>query len=51
MPLPTNNQHVKHLNKMTVIASVKFVFADIKSEGIDTFVKKYKGSHPVMVMG
>lgn len=45
-----NNQHVKHLNKMTVMASVKFIFADKKLEDIDKFVKKYKGSHPVMTV-
>jgi len=49
--MQANNQHVKHLNRMTVIASVKFVFADTKSETIDRFVKKYKGSHPVLVVG
>jgi len=49
--LQANNQHVKHLNRMTVIASVKFVFTDKKSEDIDKFVKKYKGSHPVMSVG
>ena len=36
---------------MTVSVSVKFVFADTKSEIIDQFVKKHKGSHPVMVVG
>ncbi|MCM8796003.1 MAG: DUF4238 domain-containing protein [Candidatus Omnitrophica bacterium] len=45
------NQHVKHLNRMTVIASVRFVFADKNSEEIDKFVKKYKGSHRVMTVG
>lgn len=45
------NQHVKHLNRMTVTASVKFVFADKKSEDINKFVKKYKGSHRIMVVG
>lgn len=45
------SQHVKHLNKMTVTASVRFVFASTKSEILDKFVKKYKGSHPVMVAG
>jgi hypothetical protein len=49
--LQANNQHVKHLNRMTVIASVKFVFADKKSDDIDKFVKKYKNSHPVMSVG
>ncbi|MBI5149263.1 MAG: DUF4238 domain-containing protein [Candidatus Omnitrophica bacterium] len=49
--IQANSQHVKHLNKMTVSASVKFVFADTKSEIIDQFVKKYKDSHPVMVVG
>lgn len=45
------NQHVKHLNRMTVAASVKFVFADKKSDDIDKFVKKHKGSHRVLVVG
>lgn len=49
--IQANNQHVKHLNKMAVTASVRFVFADKKSEDIDKFVKKYKGSHRVMVVG
>ena len=49
--IQANNQHVKHLNRMTVTAAVKFVFADAKSESMDKFVKKYKGSHPVMTVG
>ena len=44
------NQHVKHLNKRTVAASVKFVFADKESKVIDEFVKKYKGSHHVAIV-
>lgn len=49
--LQANNQNVKHVNRMTVIASKRFVFAHIQSEDIDRFVKKYKGSHPVMKVG
>jgi len=49
--LQANNQHVKHLNRMTVMASVKFVFADRRSSDIDKLVKKYKGSHPIMSVG
>ncbi|MDD5431650.1 MAG: DUF4238 domain-containing protein [Candidatus Omnitrophica bacterium] len=46
-----SNQHVKHINRMTVIASRRFVFAHNKSEIIDKFVKKYKGSHLVIKVG
>ena len=49
--IQANNQHVKHLNRMTVTASVRFVFADKKSEEIDNFVKKHRGSHRVMTVG
>ncbi len=49
--LQAKNHHVKHLNKITVSASVRFVFADSKSEDIDKFVTKYKGSHPVLKVG
>ena len=46
-----NNQHVKHINRMTVIASRRFMFAHNKSENVDKFVKKYRGSHPVIKVG
>lgn len=44
-------RHVKHINRMTVMASVRFVFSDKKSGDLDRFVKKYKGSHPIMKVG
>lgn len=46
-----SNNHIRHLNKMTVTATRRHVFADKKSDDIDKFVKKYKGSHPVMRVG
>jgi len=44
----SKNRGLTHLNKMTVTASVKFVFADRKSDVIDRFVKKYKDSHRII---
>lgn len=45
------NKHVRHLNRMTVIATRRHIFANKNSDDIDKFVKKYKGSHPIMVVG
>jgi hypothetical protein len=41
---------VKELNRRTVMTSKKFVFAHYESEDIDKFVKKYKGTHPIMIV-
>lgn len=49
--IKANGMQVRHLNRMTVMATRRHVFADKKSEIIDRFVKKYKGSHPVMKIG
>lgn len=46
--IKVGSQQVKNVNRRTVISSVRFVFADAKSEATDRFVKKYKGSHPVI---
>jgi len=46
--IDVGSQQVKSANRRAVIASVRFVFSDNKSEITDRFVKKYKGSHPVI---
>lgn len=45
-----NNQLVKNINRRTVIASLRFIFASQRSDIIKDFVKKYKNSSPKLVV-
>jgi len=46
--LQIKKEMVKDLNRRTAMSSKRFIFAHYISESLDGFVKKYKGSHPVM---
>jgi hypothetical protein len=41
-----NTQMIKNINRSTVVAALRFVFASKKSEILKKFVKKYKDSSP-----
>jgi hypothetical protein len=45
--LQIKKEMIKDLNRRTLMSSRRFVFTHFKSDSMDKFVKKYKGSHLV----
>jgi hypothetical protein len=49
--MQVNNQLIKHINRRTVIAARRYVFASTDSEVLKNFVIKYKNSAPRLKVG